>query len=76
MTMQEAFRDSRERRRAYLEAQMKLQKKQQLKENILFGFVATAIIVMMVMLIGYMNKESLNDCMSAGHSESYCMKGL
>lgn len=76
MTMEEAFRDSRERRRAYLEAQMKFEKKRKTKETILFGFIATAIIVMMTMLIGYMNQCSLNDCMSAGHSKNYCEKGL
>ena len=59
-----------------LEEQRRRNKKAQIKENVLFGIVAGFILVATCMLLANMNNKQMNDCMNAGHSVSYCERGL
>ena len=76
--MKEAFRESREkttiRRSRALEQQRKRAKQEKRKDFIAFlmFFIALILLIMLSMKIG---QKSIEDCMNAGHSRTYCEKG-
>ncbi len=76
MTMEEALKNSREKRRAYIKEQIRLQKKEERKEKILAIIIGTFIIISTLLLLNNVNDDFMNDCMEAGHSASYCERGL
>lgn len=74
--MKEMLYENKMKMRSKLEQQRKLQKKQERKENLLFVFVGGFICVATIMLLCNMNNKQINNCMEAGHSQSYCERGL
>lgn len=74
--MQEMLYENKMKVRSRLEQQRKRLRKERIKESILFTFVEVFILVATLLLLNNMNNKSMNDCKAAGHSQSYCERGL
>lgn len=74
--MEEMLRENKKRiQNRALEQQRLRAKKEKRKDVILFsclilGFITTMLLAMKL------GKQSMNDCMNAGHTQEYCEKGL
>ncbi len=66
------FKSNQERMREMYERE----RKQQQKETVLAFFIGIVIVVMTVMLLGYMNSESLDKCVNAGNSKEHCQVAI
>lgn len=76
MTYEEALRSNREKKRAYIKEQIRLQKRKERKETILATIIGIFILVTTVLLLDKMNNNFMTRCTAAGHSVSYCERGL
>ena len=74
--MEEMFKENQLRIRNKKKEQLKKIKKEQAKENILFTFILGFICVATIMLLCNMNNKQTNNCIKAGHSQTYCERGL
>lgn len=75
-TLQEVLKENKENFRKKLELQREKDKKEQIKENILFLLIAFFIMIITIVNLININNNFMNDCMSAGHSQQYCERGL
>lgn len=76
LTMEERFKLNQIKMRNRRQEQLKRLKREERKENILFGIVAGFIIIATMMLLMNMNNDFVNDCVKAGNTKQYCEKGL
>lgn len=75
-TMEQVLKENKERiLKSNKEKKEKL-KKEEIKEWILFIFIATFILIISSILLVNLNKEDLNNCMSKGYSETTCLKNI
>lgn len=58
---------------ARMREQIKKIKREQKKEEILFGIIAVFIVIMTCTLLYKTDKEFMDGCTSKGYSENYCL---
>lgn len=75
-TLEEILKENKERRRKFIQQEMKKKKQEEVKETILALFIGTFIVAISLVLLNNLGKKEMNDCMSAGHSQMYCERGL
>ena len=66
----------REHKNRALIEQRKRLKREKRKENIILGVVAVIVIALCITIIGKLNEKDMNNCINAGHSKTYCERGL
>lgn len=76
MTLQEVLRENKLREREFKKEQIRKAKREQRKEFILTMFVASFILLITLMFLSRINNNFMNDCLNAGHSETYCEIGM
>ena len=76
MNMQDTLKENKMKVRSRLEEQRKQLKKEQRKETILTFIIGSFIFVATTMLLSNMNNNFVSDCKAAGHTQSYCERGL
>lgn len=75
-TLEEALRESREKRREFLKREMEINKRNRRKEKILTTIIALFIIVTTILLLNFIGNQYMNDCISYGHNQFYCERGM
>lgn len=75
-TLEEALKESRENKRKFIKEQIERQKKEEKKETILVVIISLFILTLTISCLVNLNKKDMNNCISAGHSQEYCERGL
>lgn len=75
-TLEEALKESREKRREFLKKEIERNKKQKRKDTILTIIIALFMIIMTINCLKNINDKYMNDCMNNGHSQLYCERGM
>lgn len=74
--MQEMLRENKERIRNQKIEEIKRLKREQKKERILTVIIGTFIMFLTITVLNNIDKDMMNDCTSAGHSQTYCERGI
>lgn len=75
-TLEEALKESRENKRKFIKEQIERQKKEEKKETILVVIISLFILTLTISCLVNLNNKDMNNCISAGHSQEYCERGL
>lgn len=73
-TMEMMLKENKERTREMIQSRERAIKREQIKENILFGFIATFIMVITFMLLNSLNNTSYKKCMEKNNNVSICQE--
>lgn len=75
-SLQEVLRENKEREQQRKREEIKRLKREQKKETILAIVIGSFIFIATAMLLSKMNNDFVSDCKKAGHTQSYCERGL
>lgn len=75
-TLQEILKENKERRRKFIQQEIKREHKEKIIETVLTLFVGIFIIAITFILLNDLSKNEINDCISIGYSQTYCERGL
>lgn len=75
-SLEEVLKENKMKVRKEKLEEMRKQEIEKKKDCIIFALVAGTIITLTVLLLMSLNNKQMNNCIKAGHSQSYCERGL